>query len=48
MDAFVIAPGWEWLVDTRRQFVPQLLKQSLRALRLIRCAQGLHLADVDV
>jgi len=47
MDAFVIAPGWEWLVDTRRQFVPQLLKQSL-ALSLIRSAQGLHLAGVDV
>src|SRR5712671_1521074 len=61
-------PGWEWLVGAPRQFVPQLLEQSLRALRLngleghpvysrspivlfghlIRCAQGLHLADVDV
>jgi hypothetical protein len=27
-------PGWEWLVGAPRQFVPQLLEQSLRALRL--------------
>ena len=65
---YLLPPGWEWLVGTPRQFVPQLLEQSLRALRLngleghpvysrspivlfghlICCAQGLHLADVDV
>jgi NAD(P)-dependent dehydrogenase (short-subunit alcohol dehydrogenase family) len=65
---YLLPPGWEWLVGTPGQFVPQLLEQSLRALRLngleghpvysrspivlfghlIRCAQGLHLADVDV
>src|ERR1700756_2469569 len=65
---YLLPPGWEWLVGVPRQFVPQLLEQSLRALRLngleghpvdsrsplvlfchlIRCAQGLHLADVDV
>jgi hypothetical protein len=26
--------GWEWLVGAPRQFVPQLLERSLRALRL--------------
>jgi len=46
---YFLPPGWEWLVGTPGQFVPQLLKQSLRALRL----NGLeghpaHLADVDV
>src|SRR5438270_3566203 len=65
---YLLPPGWEWLVGTPRQFVPQLLEQSPRALRLngleghpvysrspivlfghlIRCAQGLYLADVDV
>src|SRR5712672_3184446 len=65
---YLLPPGWEWLVGAPGQFVPQLLEQSLRALRLngleghpvysrspivlfghlIRCAQGLHLADVDV
>src|SRR5262249_30000996 len=31
---YFLPPGWEWLVGTPGQFVPQLLKQSLRALRL--------------
>src|SRR5712672_2911866 len=31
---YLLPPGWEWLVGTPRQFVPQLLEQSLRALRL--------------
>ena len=65
---YLLPPGWEWFVGAPRQFVPQLLEQSLRAVRLngleghpvysrspivlfghlIRCAQGLHLADVNV
>src|SRR3954454_7716853 len=64
----LLPPGWEWLVGVPSQLVPELLEQSLRALRLdglegdpvysrgaivllghrIRCAQGLHLANVDV
>ena len=31
---YLLPPGWEWLVGTPRQFVPQLFEQSLRALRL--------------
>src|SRR5271165_6907635 len=31
---YLLPPGWEWLVGMPRQFVPQLLEQSLRALRL--------------
>src|SRR6266436_5170155 len=31
---YLLPPGWEWLVGVPRQFVPQLLEQSLRTLRL--------------
>ena len=31
---YLLPPGWEWLVGAPRQFVPQLLEQSLHALRL--------------
>src|SRR5258705_10035700 len=31
---YLLPPGWEWLVGAPRQFVPPLVEQSLRALRL--------------
>src|SRR6201988_1443459 len=31
---YLLPPGWEWLLGAPGQFVPQLLEQSLRALRL--------------